>query len=242
MKKMRFLAGMLRTGCASLILILCPGCFSGMTWTETGKIITHVEDVKADFSKPKELTVHSTGWQEKNYLPFDWSAVGHTPWEKHITLPLDRLPDREIGFPNENEITVGTHMKKFRFHKTESGLWSMAEHQHGYVHPDDIPHLSEPYIRYAIWDRWLMIPLEVRETSEEQGKYRTIHVKSYWAHTVRFPGDRDVQDMEGVGITIWRCCLLPIPIVLDAATLPIQLFIWIGFLYKGPCSGGLLTD
>jgi hypothetical protein len=118
----------------------------------------------------------------------------------------------------------------------------MAEHQHGYVHPDDIPHLSEPYIRYAIWDRWLMIPLEVRETSEEQGKYRTIHVKSYWAHTVRFPGDRDVQDMEGVGITIWRCCLLPIPIVLDAATLPIQLFIWIGFLYKGPCSGGLLTD
>ncbi len=238
---MRFLAGMIWTGCAALILLLCSGCFYGMTWTETGKIITHVEDVKADFSKPKELTVHSTGWQEKNYLPFDWSAVGHTPWEKHITLPLDRLPDREIGFPKENEITVGTYMKKFRFHKTESGLWSMAKHQHGYVHPDDIRYLSEPYIENE-FAKELMIPLEVRETKDEHGKCRTIHVKSYWAHTVHFAGDRDVQDMEGVGITIWKCCLLPIPIVLDAATFPIQAFIWFGFLYKGPCGGGLLTD
>ena len=222
------------------ILLFCSGCFSGLTWTKTGKIITHVEDVKADFSKPKELTIHSSGWQEKNYLPFDWTAVGHTPWNQQVILPLDRIPDRKIGLPGNDEIHVGTHMEEFRFYRTQSGLWSMAKHQHGYVHPDDIPYLAAPYIEDSL-GKYLMIPLDVRETNDHQGN-RRIHIKRYWAHTVKFPGDKTVRDMEGVGITIWRCCLLPIPLVLDAATFPIQAFIWIGFLYKGPCGGGLLTN
>ena len=122
----------------AMLLLLCSGCFSGFTWTNTGKIITHIEDVRAEVSKPKELTIHSSGWQEKNYLPFDWTAVGHTPWNQQVILPLDRIPDRKIGLPGNDEIHVGTHMEEFRFYRTQSGLWSMAKHQHGYVHPDDI--------------------------------------------------------------------------------------------------------
>ena len=212
-----------------LIAAFCSGCCSGMVWQETGKVTTHVEETRADFSRPGELTMNMTGWQETAYLP--WWPMGHDSWEKSVTLPLNRLPDREIGFPRDCEIHVGTYMKKFRFHKTESGLWSMAKHQHGYVHPDDIRYLSEPYIENEL-AKELMIPLEVRESEDESGK-RVVHVRRYWATTVHFPGYRFERDMEGFGITVWRCCLLPVPIVCDIATFPVQAFVLFSYMIWG---------
>ena len=224
-----------------LLAVFCSGCCSYMVWQETGKVTTHVEETRADFTRPGELTVQMTGWQETAYLP--WWPMGHDPWKETVPLPLDRLPDRKIGLPWDETFYMTT-IDELRFHKTESGLWSMARHQGNSVHPDDIPHLSEPYIKpcdWPEWDKWLMIPLEVRESKDEYGK-RVVHVRRYWAFTVHFPGHKVARNMEGVGITIWKCCLMPIPIVLDAATFPIQAFIWFGFLYKGPCGGGLLTN
>ena len=212
-----------------LIAAFCSGCCSGMVWQETGKVTTHVEETRADFSRPGELTMNMTGWQETAYLP--WWPMGHDSWEKSVTLPLNRLPDREIGFPRDCEIHVGTYMKKFRFHKTESGLWSMAKHQHGYVHPDDIRYLSEPYIENEL-AKELMIPLEVRESEDESGK-RVVHVRRYWATTVHFPGYRFERDMEGFGLTVWRCCLLPVPIVCDIATFPVQAFVLFSYMIWG---------
>ncbi len=234
--------GILTLFFSAALVLFCSGCFSAITWTKTGKIETHIEDIRAEYTKPKELTVHSTGWQERNYLPFDWAAMGHVPWEQHIVLPLDQMPDKQTGLFQDISIEVATHMKEWRFYKTKSGLWSMAKYQRDYTHPDDIPHLSEPYISDAGMWKWLIIPLEVRETKDGRKGKRQIHVKGYWAHQVKFSGDMTTQYMEGVGITIWRCCLMPVPIVLDVATFPIQAFIWFGFLYKGPCGGGLLTD
>ena len=213
--------------------LLCSGCCSMFVWQETGKVTTHVEETLADFTRPGELTLRMTGWQEKSWLPWQ-SPMGHDPWEKSVTLPLDRLPDKKNGLPWDETFYMTT-IDELRFHKTESGLWSMARHQGTSVHPDDIPHLSEPYIKpcdWPEWDKWLMIPLEVRESEDEYGK-RVVHVRRYRATTVHFPGYRDVQDMEGVGITIWRCCLLPVPIVCDIATFPVQAFALLSFAMWG---------
>ena len=202
-----------------LIAVFCSGCCSCMVWQETGKVTTHVEETSTDFSRPKELTVRMTGWQETAYLP--WWPMGHDSWEKSITLPLDRLPDKKICLPLEETYRVSATEK--RFFKTKSGLWSMTEYQGSNVHPDDIRHLSEPFIYTPVggFEKWLIIPLEVRESKDEYGQ-RVVHVRNYWAHTVHFPGDRFRRDMEGFGITVWRCCLLPIPIVCDIATFPVQ--------------------
>ena len=219
-------------GVSVILTAFCSGCCSCMVWQETGNVTTHVEETSVDFSRPKELTVRMTGWQETAYLP--WWPVGHEPWEETVTLPLDRLPDRKIGLPWDKTFYMTT-IDELRFHKTESGLWSMARHQGTSVHPDDIPHLSEPYIKpcdWPEWDKWLMIPLEVRESKDEYGK-SVVHVRRYWATTVHFPGYRSSQDMEGFGITVWRCCLLPVPIVCDIATFPVQAFALLSFAMWG---------
>ena len=215
-----------------LIAAFCSGCCSGMVWQETGKVTTHVEETRADFSRPGELTMNMTGWQETAYLP--WWPMGHDSWEKSVTLPLDRLPDKKNGLPQDKTFYMTT-IDELRFHKTESGLWSMARYQGNSVHPDDIPHVSEPYIKpcdWPEWDKWLMIPLEVRESEDESGK-RVVHVRRYWATTVHFPGYRFERDMEGFGITVWRCCLMPVPIVCDIATFPVQAFVLFSYMIWG---------
>ena len=201
-----------------LIAVFCSGCCSCMVWQETGKVTTHVEETRADFTRPGELTLRMTGWQEKSWLPWQ-SPTGHGPWEETVTLPLDRLPEGKTG----GEKTYHLSTCASRFFKTESGVWSMPKWERD-IHPDDIRHLSEPFID-AFWgpsEQWLVIPSEVRESEDEYGK-KVICIK--WAHRHIFhnPGDSFSGDIEGVGITVWRCCLMPVPIACDIATFPLQL-------------------
>ena len=212
------------------ILAACgSGCCSMHVWQETGHVTTLVEETRADFTRPGELIVHMTGWQETAYLP--WLPMGHKPWEDRVTLPLDRLPEKEIGLAEEKTYCVSTAAE--RFFETGSGLRTMAKHQRD-IHPDDIRHLSEPFIYDpAGLGQWMLaVPLKVRESKDEYGR-RVVHVGQYWAHSVHFPGDRFGRDMGGFGMTVWKCCLLPVPIVCDIATFPVQAFALLSYAIWG---------
>jgi len=211
---------------AMTALLLCVGCCSFSVWKETGKITTHIEDIKAEFPRPDFLTVHFYGKQEKTWLPWipDFSPE---PLKQHITVPLKHYPDESVGEPGERTFCLekpsepGIYQSQpFRFYKTKCGLWSAPGSFSSDLHPDDIPHLYEPFIDSGT----LFIPFQTEEVNTPVSKRKEMLVYGYTVQHAHFPLDGTVvEPMRGPGITILRWSLIPVPLVLDIALFPVWL-------------------
>ena len=92
-------------GVSVILTAFCSGCCSCMVWEETGKVTTHVEETRADFTRPGELTVRMTGWQETQTLRFATLELVRSDWRKYTA---SRLTDRGYSVAGTGTISTST--------------------------------------------------------------------------------------------------------------------------------------
>ena len=213
--------------CLSVLLFISTGCASVTTWQETGVKIyqVHHAEIKKNANGDFELLQKVTS--KKKYLPY----VSIPTWENDEThtwlYPGNTKPENTL---NRMFHLKADHTKKplirqknGTFHIESLSLSTISVNK---LNPADITIMRKnPFIAWVSpsgFKHELHIPY-----AETQGNDDEIILKCYYPlkPAIIIPSEQKhsyEKSMTGAGITILRIAMMPIPIVLDTITLPVQ--------------------
>lgn len=213
--------------CLSVLLFISTGCASVTTWQETGVKIyqVHHAEIKKNTNGDFELLQKVT--LKKKYLPYvsiptwetdethTWLYPGNTKPENAVDdlFRLKADPTQKQSIRQKNGI--------FRLRKDLSSFSANK------LNPADITIMQKnPFIAYTPATRdQLFIPY-----ATTKGKDGEILLKCYYPFkpAIRIPTEQEhtyKECMTGAGITLLRIAMLPIPIILDTVTAPVQVLL-----------------
>lgn len=176
-----------------------------------------------------ELLQHVT--QKKVYLPYaTYAPFGVSDIKQKWQYPLQKKPENSISYtfrlrPDKNQPVRFCKNKGFLYFNED---WSTGEIFVNKLNPADIALMKEnPFVvRFLTAGmNQFLIPYAVKN-----GDNGEIYLQCYNPLTPRviFPyeqNDTYQKKMDGIGITCLRIAMLPIPIILDTVTAPVQVLL-----------------
>jgi hypothetical protein len=205
------------------------GCATGTTWHHTGFTINTVNhaEVKKTANGEIELLQHVT--QKKVYLPYTtYAPFGVSDIKQKWQYPLQKKPENSISYtfrlrPDKKQPVRVSKLKGFLYFNEKLSSRKMFVNK---LNPADIALMKEnPFvIRFlsATERNHFVIPYAIKQ--ENSGEIR-LQCYTPMKPRVIFPYERNniyEEKMNGAGITLLRIAMLPIPLVVDTVTFPLQ--------------------
>lgn len=205
------------------------GCATGTTWNHTGITINTVNhaEVKKTANGEIELLQHVT--QKKVYLPYaTYAPFGVSDIKQKWQYPLQKKPENSISYtfrlrPDKKQPVRFCKNKGFLYFNERLSSGKMFVNK---LNPADIALMKEnPFVIRVLSHtgrKHFVIPYAIKQ--ENSGEIR---LQCYNPLTPRviFPyeqNDTYQEKMDGIGITCLRIAMLPIPLVVDTVTFPLQ--------------------
>lgn len=217
----------------SISVLLCGtavGCASVTTWEKTGVITYTVNDaeIKRTANGDIELLQHVT--LKKTYLPFVAVPAGESDEQRIFYYPGKRKPENTIGcsYRLKPDHKQAIAMRQKNGYLYFDKILSSFDTDVNKLNPADIALMKEnPFVVGHHSGNILSFYSYCIPYAVEERKNGEIYLKCYIPLTPRIliPYDqtRSYQEkMEGTGITLLRIAMLPIPLVVDTVTFPLQ--------------------
>ena len=214
--------------------LCCGGCFTRATWEKLGTERSHLTDFQYEYSPDRTEIVFTCKKQTRHYV---WPLLSEIPWNTYETLekriPLDPLPGNMVRFYLEaipDSYSPRAHNILSYVEGDTVRLW---------VHPDDMPLLSEPYAVRLLPKKEQSNNLFVVFPYRRDGNRFEMLADPGGIFRCRpFSRDFDAavkqENAEPPGVLgwCWKCLWLPAAVVTDAVVMPPAAIVsGIGILY-----------
>lgn len=214
--------------CFISYLFSLTGCASITTWRATGVETFHITDIEIMKMTDGRIRLSQKGVSEKNYIPYLSFCSISAPEEKIYIYSYDdkgknlfysfQLKPNKL-LPMDTKIDNGLLILKNR-------KFDLLMNRKIKLNPQDISLLkNQPFFieNFSANGMQLFIPYRF-----EQNPNGDIHLLCYspLEPSRIFPDmccNSYQKEMEGVGINLWRTALMPIPVIIDIATFPVQI-------------------
>ena len=225
--------------CLSVLLFISTGCASVTTWQETGVKIyqVHHAEIKKNANGDFELLQHVT--QKKVYLPYAtyapfWVSDIKQKWQ----YSLQKRAENSISYtfrlqPDKKQPVRFCKNKGFLYFNEMLSSGKMFVNK---LNPADIALMKEnPFVIRFLSPTGMncfLIPYAIKK--ENSGEIR-LQCYTPMKPRVIFPYEQNNtyrEKMDGIGITCLRIAMLPIPLVVDTVTFPLQ-FLCMILLHNG---------
>ena len=240
--------------------LCCGGCFTRATWEKLGTERSHLTDFQYEYSPDRTEIVFTCKKQTRHYV---WPLLSEIPWNTYETLekriPLDPLPGNMVrfyleaipdsysphahnilsyvegdnSFDNPRELVRDGELvpsTEYLFDGDTVRLW---------VHPDDMPLLSEPYAVRLLPKKEQSNNLFVVFPYRRDGNRFEMLADPGGIFRCRpfsreFDAEVKQENAEPPGVLgwCWKCLWLPAAVVTDAVVMPPAAIVsGIGILY-----------
>ena len=208
----------------------CVGAASVTTWNHTGITINTVNhaEVKKTANGEIELLQHVT--QKKVYLPYaTYAPFGVSDIKQKWQYPLQKRAENSISYTFRLQ---PDKKQPVRFCKNKGFLYfnealSSGKRFVNKLNPADIALMKEnPFVIRFLSSTGMncfLIPYAIKK--ENSGEIR-LQCYTPMKPRVIFPYEQNntyEENMDGIGITCLRIAMLPIPIIVDTVTFPLQI-------------------
>ncbi len=215
--------------CISGFLSFSMGCATGTTWNHTGITINTVNhaEVKKTANGEIELLQHVT--QKKVYLPYTtYAPFGVSDIKQKWQYPLQKKPENSISYtfrlrPDKKQPVRVSKLKGFLYFNEMLSSGKMFVNK---LNPADIALMKEnPFVIRSLLStgrKHFVIPYAIKQ--ENSGEIR-LQCYTPMKPRIIFPYEQNNtyrEKMNGTGITLLRIAMLPIPLVVDTVTFPLQ--------------------
>ena len=215
--------------CISGFLSFSMGCATVTTWNHTGITIYTVNhaEVRKAVNGEIELLQHVT--QKKVYLPYTtYAPFGVSDIKQKWQYPLQKKPENSISYtfrlrPDKKQPVRVSKLKGFLYFNEMLSSGKMFVNK---LNPADIALMKEnPFVirsLLATGRQHFVIPYAIKQ--ENSGEIR-LQCYTPMKPRVIFPYKQNntyQENMNGAGITLLRIAMLPIPLVVDTVTFPLQ--------------------
>ena len=215
------------------------GCASVTTWNHTGITIYTVNHAEVKKTANGEIELLQNVTLKKMYLPYVSIPLGISDLQQIRRYTTQKKPENAIAYtfrlrPDKKQPVRVSKLNGFLyFNETLSSGKPFVNK----LNPADIALMKEnPFVIRFLSPTGRMnhflIPYAIKQ--ENSGEIR---LQCYTPLTPRviFPYEQNntyQEKMNGAGITLLRIAMLPIPIIVDTATAPIQ-FLLMCLLHNG---------
>ena len=220
--------------CFISYLFFLTGCVSITTWRTTGVETFHITEIEIMEMPDGRIRLSQKGVSEKNYIPYlSFCSISaseekiyiysYNDKEKNLFYSFQLKPNKLL--PMDTKIDNGLLILKNR--KFDFLMNRKIE-----LNPQDISLLkNQPFFMndFSANGMHLFIPYRFEQNPDGDSRlfcYSPLEP----SRILPDPCCNFYQkEMEGVGINLWRAALMPIPVIMDIATSPVQilmLFFW----------------
>ncbi len=220
---------------AAGMCLFLTGCFTAMTWEDTGTCTYKIEKSAVKVSE-KEVSVIQYGTLYKKYIPFLDCLAVEEPYERTLTFERGKVISKyqaaDFLLQPDEKAPPAITKKAYGLPYLENVLCS-ADNAVTRMREKDIQRLSKtpffiPYYGSSTHEYTLVSPVSLKKLSD--GNYR---LKATWLgdpetpwqpmFPYQFNNNQYSEDMTGFWPTCLRVAMCPVPVVLDVATFPLQL-------------------
>ena len=214
--------------CFISYLFSLTGCASITTWRTTGVETFHITEIEIMEMPDGRIRLSQQGVSEKNYIPYlSFCSISapeekiyiysYNDKEKNLFYSFQLKPNKLL--PMDTKIDNGLLILKNR--KFDFLMNRKIE-----LNPQDISLLkNQPFFMndFSANGMHLFIPYRFEQNPDGDSRlfcYSPLEP----SRILPAPCCNFYQkEMEGVGINLWRAALMPIPVIMDIATSPVQI-------------------
>lgn len=214
--------------CFISYLFFLTGCVSITTWRTTGVETFHITEIEIMEMPDGRIRLSQQGVSEKNYIPYlSFCSISapeekiyiysYNDKEKKLFYSFQLKPNKLL--PMDTKIDNGLLILKNR--KFDFLMNRKIE-----LNPQDISLLkNQPFFMndFSANGMHLFIPYRFEQNPDGDSRlfcYSPLEP----SRILPDPCCNFYQkEMEGVGINLWRAALMPIPVIMDIATSPVQI-------------------
>lgn len=232
---MKMFSQLLFVICFSALLYFSAGCASATTWKATGNIQYTVHYAEAEKMANGDIKLTQNVTVKKMYLPYVPFPADGSDEKRIYHYPGDRKPENAIGY----SFRLRTDHTRPIFFRQDKGILYFNNDLSSIIvnklNPADINRMKQnPFIALTTTVGYKNFLIPYAADNRKNGE---IILKCYSPlyPLVKFPNELQrsyKEEMKGAGITVLRIAMLPIPIVIDAATFPLQ-FLVMCLLHNG---------